>query len=129
MSDIDSHVIDEITKAIKSAARRAESETDLQTDVEHALRSLFEKLGIEYEPHHNITVIRGRPDTLYGRAVIEYKIPSTLKSESKRSAAVEEAQKNIQELSEKYGEQKSKYVGIVLDGFQITFTKFRQNKW
>jgi len=129
MSDIDSKVLSQTAKSIIDAARRAQSETDLQTDVEHALRNIFQRLGIEYEPHHNITVIRGRPDTLYGRAVIEYKIPGTLRSGVKRTAAIEEAQKNIQELSMKYHEEKSKYIGIILDGFQITFTKFRQDKW
>ncbi len=129
MSDIDSRLIEEISTKIASAAKRAGSETDLQTDVEHVLRNFFEKLGIEYEPHHNITIIRGRPDTLYGRAVIEYKMPGILKSEAKRNAAIAEAQKNIQELSEKYREEKSKYIGIILDGIQITFTKFRQNRW
>jgi hypothetical protein len=129
MSDIDSRLIEELSAKIVSASKRAGSETDLQTDVEHVLRNFFEKLGIEYEPHHNITIIRGRPDTLYGRVVIEYKMPGVLKSEAKRKAAIEEAQKNIQELSEKYHEEKSKYVGIILDGSQITFTKFRQNRW
>lgn len=86
-------------------------------------------MGVNYEPHHNITVIKGRPDTLYGRALIEYKVPGTLRSKTKFNDALEEVQKNIRETADKTSENFSKYVGIVIDGELIAFTKFRRGGW
>jgi len=121
--------IESIVTKIRKAASHADSEATLQTDVEHILRSFFEKIGVEYEPQHNATVIRGRPDTLYGHVLIEYKIPGALGSPRKIDAALEEVQKNIIETSTKNKEESSKYVGIVLDGYSITFTKMRRGNW
>jgi len=122
--------LEEITKKIIESANSAGSETELQVDVTHILKVFFDKYGIEYKPHQNRTVIKGRPDSLYGRAVIEYKVPKTLKSKAKSKDAVIETQKNIVELSNKYPtEDKSKYFGIILDGFNIIFTKFRNDRW
>jgi hypothetical protein len=73
--------------------------------------------------------MKGRPDTLYGKVIIEYKVPGTLRSEAKLQDAVEECQKNINEITKKYDEEISSYVGIITDGFQITFTKFRRDQW
>jgi hypothetical protein len=121
--------VKELTNNILKSAARALSGADLQTDVEHLLHSFFDKMGINYAPHHNITIIRGRPDTLYGRVIIEYKIPTTLKRKSKLEAAISEDQRNIGETAQKYREDVSSYVGIITDGYQITFTKFRRNQW
>lgn len=121
--------INETSVRIRKAATRAKSETELQLEIEHILRNFFEKVGIKYEPHHNVTVVRGRPDTLYGRAVIEYKIPGTLRSKSKVESALSEVQNNILEAASSNKEDPSKYVGIILDGERITFTKFRRRKW
>jgi len=129
MGDIEGEFIAEAAKKILDIANQAKSETDLQIGVEHILRNFFDSLGVKYQPHHNITVINGRPDTLYGRAIIEYKVPGTLASKSKLSAAIIEAQKNITESSTENNEESSKYVGIILDGKKITFTKFRRGKW
>lgn len=129
MFDIEARDAERIAKKIRESAKKAKSELDLQVDVSSFLKGFFEKVGMGFEAHHNITIIKGRPDTLYGRAIIEYKVPTTLQSSTKLVGAVEEAQRNIQEVANKTKEDPSKYIGIILDGEQITFTKYRQNKW
>lgn len=128
MAEPDRSLIEEITEKILRAASIAESEMKLQIEVEHILRNFFDMMKIIYQPSHNLTIINGKPDTLYGRVIIEYKIPGTLSSKAKSNAAVVEAQKNIKESSIANNDDISKYVGIVLDGNKITFTKFR-GKW
>ena len=127
MTEYESKDIEDITRKILSSAD-AHSEMELQIKVEHILRNFFESQGIGYEPRHNITVINGRPDTLYGHAIIEYKVPGTLNSKAKLKAAVVEAQRNISESATQNKEDPVKYIGIILDGYKITFTKFRK-KW
>lgn len=68
------------------------SETDLQIEVEHILRSFFEEADITYEPHHNINIFNGRPDPLYGKVTIEYKKPGFLDMKSKYQYALNEVQ-------------------------------------
>jgi Caspase domain len=58
--------IREATRSLIRAADRSKSEEDLHIETEHILRNFFSSTGHDYDPHHNVTIIRGRPDTLYG---------------------------------------------------------------
>jgi hypothetical protein len=129
VQNIDAAGVDNIAKNILDAANFAWTEHDIQTEVEHILRDFLRPLGIDYTPHHNVTELNGRPDTLYGRVIIEYKISGVLASRSKRKKAIKQAQDRIKRNSLLYNQDLSKYVGIILDGKQITFTKYRRNQW
>lgn len=128
-SDFNKKDLEKISDAISQAAKSAGSETEFQHDATIILQVYLKKLGITSKPHQNRTVITGRPDSLYGTVVIEYKEPGELKSETKAKKYVEQTQDYIDELVSKYPIEKSKYIGILIDGFQITFTKFRNDKW
>lgn len=118
-----------ITKKILEAAKNAKSETEIQFEIERQIMNYFEKKKFAYKPAQNVTVIKGRPDTLYGHVIIEYKVPGTLKSLSKLDLALIEAHDNIIEVSNKTKEDRSKFLGIIIDGLHITFTKYRNHKW
>jgi hypothetical protein len=61
--------------------------------------------------------------------VVEYKIPGFLARKKQLDYAISEVQKNINEYAAQNRELSSKYIGIVLDGQSITFTKLRKDKW
>jgi len=90
-------LVREATRSLIRAADRSKSEEDLHIETEHILRNFFSSTGHDYDPHHNVTVIRGRPDTLYGRVLIQYKKPKTLASRAKSKKATEEVQDTIKE--------------------------------
>lgn len=118
-----------IHKKILNEAEAAGSETELQIEVTQILRDYFKKFGINYKPHQNRTVVTGRPDSLYGTVVIEYKEPHRFDSKRNYEIDIKQTQVYIQELEKKYPIKITKYVGILLDGFKIGFTKFRNGEW
>jgi hypothetical protein len=60
----------EIAKYHRSDATNfAKIEDDIQIEVEHILRDYFRPIRIDFKPHHNVTVVNRRPDTLYGRVI------------------------------------------------------------
>jgi len=118
-----------IAKKILDAAKKARSETEIQFEIERLIKNYFESHNIEYDPKQNVTVLKGRPDTLYGKVIIEYKIPGSLEKPSKLDYAMNETHDNIVEISKKSNMDRVKFVGVVTDGFHITFTKYRNNTW
>lgn len=64
-----------IAEQIRNAAAWAKSEMDLDVDVAAALKAFARDAKIALEGHHNVTVATGRPDSVYGSAIVEYKEP------------------------------------------------------
>ena len=84
-----------------------------------------------YEFTGRYAVVRGsrrRSDTLYGRVIIEYERPGALAVASRRGHAYSQAMGYIREQA---GSEASwhHYLGVVLDGYQIGFVKYRGGKW
>jgi len=68
-----------IAQQIQSAASWAKSEMDLQVEVAGILKDFARRAKINpLEGHHNITIATGRPDSVYGSVIVEYKEPGTL---------------------------------------------------
>ncbi len=67
-----------IADQIRRAAALAKSEMDLQIDVATALKKFAANAKITLEGHHNVTVATGRPDSVYGSVIVEYKEPGKL---------------------------------------------------
>lgn len=117
----------EIAEKIGLAAREANSEAALRIRVEHALRDVLDRLGIAWASYE-YTLVEGRLDALYGRVVIEYEKPSALSSEAGFKHAVNQAVGYIKELASSV-DLYPKYFGVVLDGYQIGFVRFRRRAW
>ena len=64
-----------IAEQIQKAAALAKSEMDLQIDVAAALKKFAADAKITLEGHHNVTIATGRPDSVYGSVIVEYKAP------------------------------------------------------
>lgn len=114
----------EIAEKIGLAAHEANSEAALRIMVEHALRDVLDRLGIAWGSYE-YTLVEGRPDALYGRVVIEYEKPGVLSIAAGFKHAIEQAVGYIKELTPSV-ELYPKYFGIVLDGYQIGFVRFRR---
>src|SRR2546426_820924 len=68
----------DVAHQIQKAAAWAKSEMDLQIEVAGALKGFAREAKITLGGHHNVTVATGRPDSVYGSVIVEYKDPGTL---------------------------------------------------
>jgi hypothetical protein len=96
LDEIVSHSAVVLADQIQKAAAWAKSEMDLQIEVASALKDFARRAQIALEGHHNITIATGRPDSVYGCVIVEYKDPNTL-SPAKDAAP---NQKVIEQLKE-----------------------------
>ncbi|MEM4772594.1 MAG: class I SAM-dependent DNA methyltransferase, partial [Nanoarchaeales archaeon] len=120
---------EEIAKQILKHASEAKNEEDLRIRVETTLRPILEKWGIEWARYEYRHKIHGtRRDALYGHVIIEYKAPGKLNNKAEFKKAKEQIKKYIEEEA---GDEKhyGKYFGVILDGMNIAFIRYRKNKW
>jgi len=124
--ELDVHKFAEEVKAHASASR---NEEELKIRVETLLDPIRRKWGIQwasYEHRHEISGVR--KDALYGTVIIEYKAPGRLDSKSEFEKGKEQVKRYIVEEAKDpkfYG----RYFGVLLDGFKISFVRFRKNEW
>ena len=123
----------DIADDLKRHAQESENEEDLKMRVEFTLRTkALEKMGINWAKYEHAVKYSAaaqiRSDALYGRVIIEYERPGTLAVAHGFEHAVEQAKGYIDGEAGS-AENASKYFGVVLDGFQIGFVRFRANKW
>src|SRR2546425_12283178 len=78
LDEIVSHSAVVLADQIQKAAAWAKSEMDLQVEVAGALKEFARRAQITLEGHHNVTIATGRPDSVYGSVIVEYKDPNTL---------------------------------------------------
>jgi SAM-dependent methyltransferase len=123
----------EVADKIIAAARDADNEADLEVNTEHILKTVLDKLGIanyasyEFRTGKGTLVVgTGLIDALYGRVVIEYESPGTFDNPAGFNHAKEQVIGYIQQLAPS-AEAWQKYFGVVLDGYQIGFVRFRKN--
>lgn len=123
----------EVADKILSVARAASNEAELAVNIEHILKNVLTRLGIANYASYEFrtgkgTLVEGtgRIDALYGRVVIEYESPGTFESASGFNHAKEQVIGYIKQLVPAV-EAWQKYFGVVLDGYQIGFVRFRKN--
>jgi hypothetical protein len=80
LDEIVSHSAATLAEQIRNAAAWAKSELDLQIEVTAALKDFARPAKVEsLQGHHNVTIAKGRPDSVYeGGVIVEYKTPGTL---------------------------------------------------
>ncbi len=86
LDEIVSHSAIVLADQIQKAAAWAKSEMDLQVEVAGALKEFARRAQITLEGHHNVTIATGRPDSVYGSVIVEYKDPNTLSPTKGRRA-------------------------------------------
>jgi len=118
----------DIAEELKAAAAESRTEEDFKIRAEYILRvKAFEKMGVEFG-RYEYTLVSGRADALYGHVIIEYEAPGTLATRSGFQKAVEQAKRYI--IGEaKVEEEFARYFGVVIDGQQIAFVRYRRGGW
>jgi hypothetical protein len=122
-----------ITNRIKKYVTKASTEEDLKIKVESWIQEVIAKFfepgkepQVAYE--HRTKISGRREDALYGTVIIEYKAPKKLVG-----AEFEKAKEQIEDyIKEEAGgkpENYGKFFGVILDGYKISFVKFRRNQW
>lgn len=132
LDEIVSHSAVVLADQIQKAASWAKSEMDLQVEVAGALKEFARRAQITLEGHHNVTVATGRPDSVYGSVIVEYKDPNTL-SPSKDAAPnqrlIEQLKKRFYDMRREEKRQWSSMFGVGTDGNYFIFVRFRDEKW
>jgi hypothetical protein len=119
-----------LADAIRQDAAESANEEDLRVRVQGRLRPYFEALGIHYDAHYDqIVAGKKKPDALFGKVVTSYKRPELLKSKTQYNKAISDLQDDLQTKAESDGRPLEEYVGILLDGTTLGYTKFRAGKW
>ncbi|MGD0549269.1 MAG: N-6 DNA methylase [Candidatus Bathyarchaeia archaeon] len=119
----------ELAKAILRHASASTKEEELKIRVEATLRPILEKLGIQWASYeHGHRISGGRKDALYGHVILEYKSPGKLDSKIEFTKAKEQVKEYIHEQSTDKRDY-SKYFGVIIDGYKISFLRFRSGQW
>src|SRR5712692_321895 len=122
-----------IAEQIQNAAAWAKSEMDLQVEVAGALKEFARIAKINpLEGHHNVTIATGRPDSVYGSVIVEYKDPGTLspnKDAAPNKAVIEQLKKRFYDMRREEHRQWNSMFGVGTDGKYFIFLRFRDDKW
>ena len=128
--ELDAH---EVAEQLVAAARDADNEQELMMNAAPTLIRVLGKLGIaSYDVHYEFrtgkgTLVEGKIDALYGRVVVEYECPGAFESPAGFNHAKEQVIGYIMQLAPA-PEDWPKYFGVVVDGHQIGFVRFRE-RW
>lgn len=107
--------------------KRIKTEDELKIEFEKLLGPICKDLFINFESRYGRTIIRGRPDAVHGRVIIEYEAPRSFSSKRKIEHAYNQLINYLSEESKK--NDLNKLAGIGFDGEKIFFVKHRQGKW
>lgn len=121
-----------IADQIQKAAAWAKSEMDLQVEVAGALKAFAREAKITLEGHHNVTVATGRPDSVYGSVIVEYKDPDTLspnKDAAPNKAVIEQLKRRFYDMNREERRNWNSMFGVGTDGKYFIFLRFRDDKW
>jgi SAM-dependent methyltransferase len=115
---------------IIKCASESRNEEELKMAVEKLIDPIIKEWGIkasyEHKTRHEISGIR--KDALYGHVIIEYKKPGELDSKSNFIKFKEKLKEYItkEAVDPKYF---GRWFGIIIDGYKISFVRFRKNEW
>ncbi len=104
-----------IAEQIQKAAAWAKSEMDLQIDVASALEAFARDAKITLGGHHNVTVATGRPDSVYGSVIVEYKDPGTLspnKDAAPNRAVIDQLKRRFHDMRRAENRQWNSMFGV-----------------
>ncbi len=120
-------------KIIGSAKKNEGKEENFRIDIAILINDIFRDLKIDTKinPEQEFSVAQGRIDSLYGNIVIEYKAPGKISSNnsSGNKSFIEQVQRQIIGLSERNKIEKEKILGVIFDGYNIIYVRYRNNIW
>src|SRR4029453_5345988 len=108
---------------ILEAAKMADTEEDIRIAIENQLAFIKKKDGIKLAGKHEVTVARGRIDSVYDRVIIEYKNPASPgdrigpKADSPGTKkVVEQIKKRFYDLRSELGHKLNTLFGVGTEG-------------
>jgi methylase of polypeptide subunit release factors len=125
--------ISKLVEEIKKRAQSSSNEEELRIGFAIVFDPILQSWNIKpaYEKHSSGVrcVVSGvRKDALYGTVIIEFKAPGKLHSLREFEKAKNQVKKYIEDECS-IGKEYGRYFGVVTDGFQIAFVRFRKGKW
>src|SRR5258708_4397042 len=132
LDEIVRHSEEAIADQIKTASAWDASEMELQIAAAGALKQFAQRAQIKLEGRHNITIATGRPDSLYGSVIVEYKKPGTLSSSKdagSNKALVAQLKQRFYDLNREEKRDWKSMLGVGTDGRYFVFLRFRDEKW
>lgn len=123
---------EQIADQIQTAASWDASEMELQIAAAGALRDFARHAQIKLEGRHNVTIATGRPDSLYGSVIVEYKKPGTLsstKDAANNQALVAQLKQRFYDMNREEKRNWPSMLGVGTDGKYFIFLRFRDEKW
>ena len=121
-----------IADHIRRAAALAKSEMDLQIDVAAALKKFAGDAKITLGGHNNVTIATGRPDSVYGSVIVEYKEPGKLspnKDAARNKELIDQLKQRFYDMRREEHRQWNSMFGVGTDGKYFIFLRFRDDKW
>ena len=123
---------EKLAEEIKKCADKSANEEELKIEIATLLHPVLKSWGVEpkYERYSGGSrcIASGRKDALYGTVILEYKALGKLAKKREFEKAKEQVKNYIKKESsdeKRYGE----YFGVVLDGYQISFLRYRRGEW
>jgi SAM-dependent methyltransferase len=132
LDEIVSHSAAIVAEQIQKAAAWAGSEMDLQIEVAGALKEFARRAQVTIEGHHNITIATGRPDSVYGSVIVEYKEPGVLspnRDAAGNKKVIEQLKQRFYDFRREEGRKWNTMFGVGTDGKYFIFLRFRDEKW
>jgi hypothetical protein len=105
---------------------------DLQIEVAHALKDFAKRAQVKLGGHHNVTVATGRPDSVYGSVIVEYKDPGYLSSNKEAApnkALIEQLKRRFYDMNREEHRNWQSMFGVGTDGKYFIFLRLRDDKW
>lgn len=124
-------IAENLSRDILKIARSAKSEEELRIGVEKLLEPALKILGIDFSPQYDRTIIKGKPDAVYGHVTIEYEKPGKLGTTAGLNETTSQLAQYLSEVATQYGKREDalkKTIGVSLDGFQILFLRHKGAK-
>ncbi len=122
-----------VAEQIKSASQWAESEEDLRIETEKILYEFKKQAKLpDLKGHHEVTIGKGRADSVYNYVVIEYKKPTRLTDSNDspgNKEVIQQLQHRLKTFEKEEKRKIEKLFGVGFDGNWYIFVRFRNNSW
>lgn len=131
---IKKHITELYENVSKAASSNIGKEENFRTEMAIILNKIFLDLDIKEQinSEQEYSVYNGRIDSLYGNVIIEYKAPGRINENIENSSNVdfiEQVKRQINGLSLKNKSSKEKILGVIFDGKNIIYVKYKNNSW
>jgi SAM-dependent methyltransferase len=122
-----------VCEQIEAAVAFADSEEDLRIECEKAIEVFRKEADLpELKGHHEVTIGKGRADSVYDYVFIEYKKPGRLK-ESNDAPGNREVIKQLQERAKAFKSELKRdpkeLFGVGTDGHYFITGRYRSGRW